>query len=53
MIRCAMVAHLSEVSGAGVALLDTVRQLDPRRFSCTLVLPGAGPLALTDQALEG
>ncbi len=45
MIRCAMVAHLSEVSGAGVALLDTVRQLDPARFDCTLVLPGEGPLA--------
>ena len=44
MIRCAMVAHLSEVSGAGVALLDTVRQLDPQRFDCTLVLPGAGLL---------
>ena len=51
MIRCAMVAHLSEVSGAGVALLDTVRQLDPRRFSCTLVLPGAGPLAARAQGM--
>lgn len=45
-----MVAHLSEVSGAGVALLDTVRGLDPARFACTLVLPGEGPLAARARA---
>ncbi|MBX7246754.1 MAG: glycosyltransferase [Candidatus Sumerlaeaceae bacterium] len=44
MIRVALLAHLSEVSGAGVALLETARGLDQTRFVPILILPGAGPL---------
>ncbi|MCX7019454.1 MAG: glycosyltransferase family 4 protein [bacterium] len=44
VIRIALVAHLSEISGAGVALLGTARGLDPARFRAAIVLPGNGPL---------
>lgn len=44
-IRLALIAHLSEKSGAGVALLNTARFLDRERFDAVLVLPGSGPLA--------
>ncbi|MDQ3126819.1 MAG: glycosyltransferase, partial [Pseudomonadota bacterium] len=44
-LRIALIAHLSEVSGAGTALLEVARGLDPGRFEATLILPGEGPLA--------
>jgi hypothetical protein len=45
VIRVAMIAHLGEVSGAGVALLDTALRLDRARFEPVLLLPSDGPLA--------
>lgn len=49
MIRLALIAHLSEVSGAGIALLEMARGLASDRFAPLLVLPGRGPLL--DRAL--
>lgn len=45
MRRIAFVAHLSELSGAGVALLEIALALQQRGHRVYLVLPGAGPLA--------
>ena len=44
MIRVGLISHLSEVSGAGIALLRIGRALDPERFWTVVVLPGRGPL---------
>jgi len=44
MIRLALVSHLSEISGAGVALLRIARSLNPQRFDTRVILPGYGPL---------
>ncbi|MGB9692923.1 MAG: glycosyltransferase [Candidatus Sumerlaeaceae bacterium] len=44
MIRVALVSHLSEISGAGIALLRIARALNPSRFQTCVVLPGKGPL---------
>ncbi len=44
MKRIAFVAHLSEVSGSGVALLETVTAL-AEDFDAHLILPSDGPLA--------
>ena len=51
-LRVACFAHLAEVSGATVSVLDIARGLDPARFRCQLVMPGrpgdppdASPLA--------
>lgn len=41
-----LVSHLSEISGAGVALLETACGLrDLGRYRISLILPGHGPLA--------
>jgi len=45
MSHIVFVAHLSEVSGAGVALVDTVMAFREWGFKTTLVLPGNGDLA--------
>lgn len=45
MNRIAFVAHLSEISGAGVALLEVALGLQQRGYKVYLVLPGPGPLA--------
>jgi glycosyltransferase involved in cell wall biosynthesis len=50
VIRIAMIAHLSEVSGAGVALLDTAVHLDRSRFDPVLIVPAEGPLAVRARA---
>lgn len=44
MIRIAMIAHLSELSGAGTALVEKAAHLNPSKFQVILVLPGDGPL---------
>ena len=44
MIRIAMIAHLSELSGAGTALVEKAAHLDTSKFQVILVLPGDGPL---------
>lgn len=44
MIRVALIAHLSELSGAGTALVEKARGLNPAEFETLLVLPGNGPL---------
>lgn len=44
MIRVALISHLSEISGAGLALVRLARGLDPARFAAEIVLPGRGPL---------
>lgn len=44
MIRVALVSHLSEVSGAGIALLRIAQSLQPSRFRTCVILPGEGPL---------
>ena len=45
MIRIALVSHLDEISGAGVALVELACGLDRTRFAPVLILPGNGPLA--------
>ncbi len=49
MKRVAFVAHLSEISGSGVALLETVSCL-AADYEVYLILPGGGPLA--DRAVK-
>jgi glycosyltransferase involved in cell wall biosynthesis len=44
MIRVALVSHLSEISGGGIALLAMARGLDRARFDPVLILPGEGPI---------
>jgi len=44
-MKIACIAHLSEVSGSGVALLGIVHGLQHEGFSVSLLLPGNGPLA--------
>lgn len=44
-MRVACIAHLSEVSGAGVALLNVVSGLRSEGIEADLILPGGGPLA--------
>jgi len=44
MSHVVFIAHLSEVSGAGVALVDTVKAFAGRGFKTTLILPGSGDL---------
>ncbi|MCX7626339.1 MAG: glycosyltransferase [Candidatus Sumerlaeaceae bacterium] len=44
MIRVALVSHLSEISGAGIALLRIAKSLNPQRFHTRVILPGQGPL---------
>jgi len=43
-MRIAFVAHLSELSGAGVALVDVARAFADGGHDVQLVLPGEGPL---------
>lgn len=45
MIRVALIAHLSEVSGAGVALLSAAKGLEGADLRPILLLPNEGPLA--------
>ncbi len=51
MMKVAFIAHLSEISGAGVALVDTVAGLSSV-FETWLIVPGDGPL-LTRAAQRG
>lgn len=44
MIRVALVSHLSEISGAGIALLRIAKSLNPQRFRTRVIFPGGGPL---------
>lgn len=44
MIRVALVSHLSEISGAGIALLRMAKSLNAQRFRTRVILPGRGPL---------
>lgn len=43
-MRVALVAHLTEISGAGIALVNIARGLGDAGFDVVVVFPGHGPL---------